>query len=76
MSLRGLREHVRSAGMATRIPKASPSVDDGDWTRDVDQDRLRAWIQEALDDPRPPISHEKVMADLRAHIASRRARGI
>lgn len=59
--------------MVSSNPKPVPSPDDEDWTRHVDQDRLRAWIKEALDDPRPPIPHDQVMADLEAHIAKRRA---
>jgi DNA-damage-inducible protein J len=30
--------------------------------------RLRAKVQEALDDPRPPIPHDHVMAEVQAII--------
>lgn len=33
---------------------------------------FRAKVQEALDDPRPPIPHDQVMAEMRALIGNRR----
>jgi len=35
---------------------------------------FRAKVQAALDDPRPGVSHEQVMADMRALIESKRNR--
>ena len=35
---------------------------------------LRARVQEALDDPRPPVAHEEVMVRLDATLAQLKAR--
>lgn len=37
---------------------------------------LKAQIQEAIDDPRPPVPHEEVMRNVRAKIASMKAEKI
>ena len=36
---------------------------------------FRAKVQAALDDPRPGIPHDQVMAEMRALIASKRKKG-
>jgi len=39
-------------------------------------DWLRAKVQEAIDDPRPPIAHAAVMAEVRQMIAVAKAKHI
>jgi DNA-damage-inducible protein J len=60
-----VRDHLRDVAldaMLERIPPGPPHLvcppdrDFDDWVREK--------VQEALDDPRPPVPHEQVMAEL------------
>lgn len=55
-------------------PHHTPSVSEFDTEEQAaSHDRwLRAKVQASLDDPRPNVPHEQVMADIRALIESKR----
>lgn len=41
--------------------------------REARQETLRAWIQEAIDDPRPKLSEEDVVSRVEARLAAKLA---
>jgi len=58
--------NTATAALDIPFPEVETEMEDAAYT-----EWLRAKVQEAIDDPRPGIPHEQVMAQMRAIIESK-----
>ena len=68
------RQHLASGEYASMDEVIQDAVRALDRERAAFDEMLRRKVQEALDDPRPPIPIDEAFAELRRRAAARRAR--
>ena len=69
-----LEEHLASGQYESASEVVRAGLRALDREKKAFEDMMRVKIQEALDDPRPPIPADEAFARVRAHIGERKAR--